>query len=106
MRRAVLVGTVVLVVLASSAFAQPPAVVAGRANPDSVFLIDAAKGGMAEVELGKLGTEKAASEQVKKFAHRMADVKPDEQIVVDTELGEFNVYLWKAETLRGNIPAH
>jgi uncharacterized protein (TIGR03000 family) len=35
-------------------------------------------------------------------AHRMADVKPDEQIVVDTELGEFDVYLWKAETLRGN----
>ncbi len=26
-------------------------------------------------------------------AHRMADVKPDEQIVVDTELGEFDVYL-------------
>jgi len=38
-------------------------------------------------------------------AHRMADIKPDEQIVVDTELGLFDVYLWKAETLRGNIPA-
>lgn len=36
------------------------------------------------------------------IAHRMADIKPDEQMVVDTELGEFNVYLWKAETLRGN----
>jgi len=35
-------------------------------------------------------------------AHRMADVKPDEHIVVDTELGEFDVYLWKAETLRSN----
>jgi uncharacterized protein (TIGR03000 family) len=35
-------------------------------------------------------------------AHRMADVKPDEHIVVDTELGEFDVYLWKAETLGGN----
>jgi hypothetical protein len=35
-------------------------------------------------------------------AHRMADVKPDEPIVVDTELGEFDVCLWKAETLRGN----
>ncbi len=33
-------------------------------------------------------------------AHRMADVKPDEHIMVDTELGEFDVYLWKAETLR------
>jgi uncharacterized protein (TIGR03000 family) len=35
-------------------------------------------------------------------AHRMADIKPDEHIVVDTELGEFDVYLWKVETLRGN----
>jgi uncharacterized protein (TIGR03000 family) len=33
-------------------------------------------------------------------AHRLADIAPDEQIVVDTELGEFDVYLWKAETLR------
>jgi uncharacterized protein (TIGR03000 family) len=35
-------------------------------------------------------------------AHRIADVKPDEHIVVDTELGEFDVYLWRAETLRGD----
>jgi uncharacterized protein (TIGR03000 family) len=35
-------------------------------------------------------------------AHRMADIMPDEQIVVETELGGFDVYLWKAETLRGN----
>jgi uncharacterized protein (TIGR03000 family) len=34
--------------------------------------------------------------------HRMADIKPDEQIVVDTEKGQFDVYLWKAETLRRN----
>ena len=34
-------------------------------------------------------------------AHRMADIKPDEHIVVATELGEFDVYQWKAETLRG-----
>jgi uncharacterized protein (TIGR03000 family) len=35
-------------------------------------------------------------------AHRMADIMPDEQIVINTELGEFDLYLWKAETLRGN----
>jgi uncharacterized protein (TIGR03000 family) len=35
-------------------------------------------------------------------AHRMADIKPDQQIVVDTELGEFDIYLWKPETIRGN----
>jgi hypothetical protein len=32
----------------------------------------------------------------------MADITPDEHIVVETGLGEFNVYLWKAETLRGH----
>jgi uncharacterized protein (TIGR03000 family) len=36
------------------------------------------------------------------IAHRMADVKPDEHIVVESELGDFDIYLWKAETLRGN----
>ncbi|HEY2412570.1 MAG TPA: TIGR03000 domain-containing protein [Pirellulaceae bacterium] len=35
------------------------------------------------------------------IAHRMDDIMPDEQIVVKTEEGEFDVYLWKAETLRG-----
>ena len=33
-------------------------------------------------------------------AHRMADIKPDEQIVVDSELGKFDIYLWKVETLQ------
>jgi hypothetical protein len=40
--------------------------------------------------------------RVVSVAHRMADIPPDEHIVVDTELGEFDVYLWKAETLRAN----
>ena len=35
-------------------------------------------------------------------AHRLADIKPDEHIVIDTEIGDFDVYLWKAETLRGH----
>ena len=42
-----------------------------------------------------------AGARVISIAHRMADIEPDEQIVVETELGEFDVYLWKAETLRG-----
>jgi putative membrane protein len=70
--RALIVGTVVLLTSAS-AFAQSPAVAAGKANPDSGFVIEAAKGGMAEVELGKLGAEKAGSEHVKKFAQKMVD---------------------------------
>ncbi len=40
--------------------------------------------------------------RVVSVAHRMEDIKPDEQIVIDTEIGEFDVYLWKVETLRGN----
>jgi uncharacterized protein (TIGR03000 family) len=38
--------------------------------------------------------------RVVSVAHRMADIKPDKQIAVDTELGEFDIYLWMAETLR------
>ncbi len=40
--------------------------------------------------------------RVVSVAHRMADIKPDASVVVATDLGEFDVYLWKAETLRGN----
>jgi uncharacterized protein (TIGR03000 family) len=35
-------------------------------------------------------------------AHRMADIKPDERIMVETERGEFDIYLWRAETLHRN----
>jgi uncharacterized protein (TIGR03000 family) len=40
--------------------------------------------------------------RVVSVAHRLADIPPDASVVVDTELGEFDVYLWKAETLRGH----
>jgi uncharacterized protein (TIGR03000 family) len=39
--------------------------------------------------------------RVVSVAHRLGDIEPDERIVVETELGDFDVYLWKAETLRG-----
>jgi uncharacterized protein (TIGR03000 family) len=39
--------------------------------------------------------------RVLSVAHRMADIEPDEHIAVATEQGEFDVYLWKVETLRG-----
>lgn len=40
---------------------------------DQNFVKKAAQGGMAEVELGKLATEKASSDDVKKFGQRMVD---------------------------------
>jgi putative membrane protein len=40
---------------------------------DKKFVRDAAQGGLAEVELGKLATEKASNEDVKKFGQRMVD---------------------------------
>ena len=40
---------------------------------DETFVTKVAKGGMAEVELGKLAAEKASSDEVKKFGQRMAD---------------------------------
>ncbi len=42
-----------------------------------------------------------AGARVISVAHRIADIKPDAQIAVETELGVFDLYLWKAETLRG-----
>ncbi len=38
---------------------------------DRQFIIDAAQGGMAEVSLGKLATERATSDEVKEYGQRM-----------------------------------
>ena len=46
---------------------------AGLSAADRKFVREAAQGGMAEVELGKLATERASSEEVKKFGQRMVD---------------------------------
>jgi len=40
---------------------------------DKKFAMDAAVGGMAEVELGKLATQKATNPDVKQFGQRMVD---------------------------------
>jgi putative membrane protein len=40
---------------------------------DEKFIRDAAKGGMMEVHMGKLGTQKAQSSEVKQFAQRLID---------------------------------
>lgn len=47
----------------------PPSV----SEMDSKFMVSAANAGMTEVELGKLATQKAASEKVKAFGQMMVD---------------------------------
>ena len=45
----------------------------GLAASDRKFVMEVARGGMAEVELGKMAAEKGASDAVKQFGKRMAD---------------------------------
>ena len=42
-------------------------------NDDKKFVMEAGHGGMMEVELGKLATQKAMSDEVKQFGQRMVD---------------------------------
>jgi putative membrane protein len=55
---------------------QPAATHAARGKQsasDRVFMLKAAEGAMAEVELGQLATQKASSPEVKQFGQRMVD---------------------------------
>src|SRR5882757_10113171 len=62
MKQIVLAGVVMMGLAAAPVFAA-----------DEAFVMKVAKGGMAEVELGKLAADKATSADVKKFGQRMAD---------------------------------
>src|SRR5262245_5656006 len=44
-----------------------------KASPDEKFVKEAAMGGLAEVEIGRLAAQKATSAEVKQFAQRMVD---------------------------------
>jgi len=81
MLKTLLAGTVVLGLAASPALAgqQPTptektnktATANAGAGSDRTFVMNAAKGGLAEVELGRLAADKGSSDDVKKFGQRM-----------------------------------
>src|SRR3954451_18364010 len=70
-RTKVWLGTVTFVLTAAIATAQNTANRMGGA--DNTFIMKAAQGGMAEVELGKLAQANASSDAVKQFGQRMVD---------------------------------
>ncbi len=76
MKTAIITGTVVLALSATPAFAKgqharKASKSGGKAMSDQAFVMEAAKGGLAEVELGKLAGEKGSSDQVKQFGQKM-----------------------------------
>jgi putative membrane protein len=46
---------------------------ADRLAADNLFMTKAAQGGLAEVQMGELATDRASSPQVKRFGQRMVD---------------------------------
>ncbi|PWU12750.1 MAG: DUF305 domain-containing protein [Terriglobia bacterium] len=74
MKMQILSGLAVLALLGAGALAQTPQKqTAKRLTADSTFASNAMEGGMAEVELGRLAQQRAASDHVKQFGKRMVD---------------------------------
>jgi len=80
MRNSIVTAVAVLAIAATPAFAKTPrrhtqatTAATKSAHADEAFVKKAAEGGMAEVELGKLATQKASNDAVKQFGQRMVD---------------------------------
>jgi putative membrane protein len=76
MKTLLLVGSAVLAMAAAPALAQTQNSAAKstkKAATDQAFVMNAARGSMAEVDLGKLAADKASSQQVKDYGQRMVD---------------------------------
>jgi putative membrane protein len=71
MRNAVIAGVMVLAMSAAPALARGKKQITQIS--DQEFVIDAAKGHLAELELGKLAETRATSDQVRTFAKKMVD---------------------------------
>jgi putative membrane protein len=72
MNRILITGAAMLILSTASAFAQGAKAPAGAGvGSDQTWVMNTAKDGMAEVELGKLAGEKASNADVKTFARRM-----------------------------------
>lgn len=95
MKYAMAIATTMFAVTSVLISAQAPA------NPDAKFVTEATRGGAAEVELGKLASERATNPDVKSFGQRMADdhskagaelasIAKSKQISVPTEMDAKN----------------
>ncbi len=71
--KTVLFATGALALAAMVSGQERPPVVSSSGSQDIEFVLAAAQGGMAEVEIGKLAAERARSGEVKQFAQRMID---------------------------------
>jgi len=76
MKRALFVGSALALAVSAWAQSRTPTtrnVVARSGSADIEFILQAAQGGMGEVELGRVASQQASRDEVKKFGQRMVD---------------------------------
>jgi putative membrane protein len=62
-----------MVLASATSLAQAPAAKGAAGGADAKFAMDAAKGGMMEVEMGRMAVAQASSADVKQFGQKMVD---------------------------------